>query len=82
MTETACDLCNILGRKQGVGSRLVAWVVDLAHASRCRAAYLHVIDYNSAAMALYWKQGFLEVACRQNFYYITYGSLHRASDMP
>ncbi len=58
-------------RKKGIGSRLVGWVVEHARKCRCRAACLHVIDYNTAAMALYRAQGFQEIACRENFYHIT-----------
>ena len=57
-------------RKRGIGSRLVDWVVEHAKNCHCRAACLHVIDYNIAAMTLYRSQGFQELACRENFYHI------------
>lgn len=43
------------------------------HARRCRAVFLHVITYNSAAMSLYSRQGFSCVAKLRAFYYIATG---------
>lgn len=58
-------------RKRGIGAKLVQWVIQHAQETCCRAIYLHVIDYNHAAMALYRREHFQQVACRDNFYHIT-----------
>lgn len=63
-------------RKRGIGSKLVQWVIQHAQEAGCRAIYLHVIDYNHAAMALYSREQFVQVACRDNFYHITYLTTH------
>jgi len=60
-------------RKRGIGAKLVQWVIQHAQETCCRAIYLHVIDYNHAAMALYRREHFQQVACRDNFYHITSG---------
>lgn len=41
--------------------------------ARCRAVFLHVITYNTAAMSLYSRQGFSCVAKLRAFYYIATG---------
>lgn len=40
---------------------------------RCRAVFLHVITYNTAAMSLYSRQGFSCVAKLRAFYCIATG---------
>lgn len=42
-------------------------------ARRCRAVFLHVITYNTAAMSLYSRQGFNCVAKLSAFYWIATG---------
>ena len=54
--------------------RLVQWVVSHGRKQACRAVYLHVIAYNNAAIGLYRKNGFSELAMRPGFYYIGWGS--------
>ena len=45
-------------------------VVQYAKSQWCRAVYLHVAAYNTAAMALYARNGFAEVAKLPQFYSI------------
>lgn len=45
----------------------------LCRGARCRAVFLHVITYNTAAMSLYSRQGFCCVAKLRAFYYIATG---------
>ena len=45
-------------------------MVSHAKEAKARAVYLHVIAYNTAAIALYQRNSFSEVACREKFYYI------------
>lgn len=47
--------------------------VWLFPATRCRAVFLHVITYNTAAMSLYSRQGFSCVAKLRGFYFIATG---------
>lgn len=63
---------HVKGRRKGVASHLIQWIVERAKTSKCRAVYLHVINYNHAAIGMYQRNDFQEIACRQNFYYIRY----------
>eukprot|EP00775_Hariotina_reticulata_P008011 gene8011-8209_t len=60
-------------RHQGVASHLINSVCQHAYDSRCRAVFLHVITYNTAAMALYMRAGFQCMARLSNFYHIATG---------
>ena len=57
-------------RHLGIASRLVAFVVQHARDSLCRAVYLHVIDYNKAAIQFYRRNEFEELALIRRFYKI------------
>ena len=57
-------------RHLGIASRLVAFVVQHARDSLCRAVYLHVIDYNKAAIQFYRRNDFEELALIRRFYKI------------
>ncbi len=45
-------------RRRGLGERALVAAIDAARLSGCRAVWLEVIDYNTAAIALYEKLGF------------------------
>ncbi|GAB4822810.1 hypothetical protein N2152v2_009856 [Parachlorella kessleri] len=60
-------------RGVGIASRLVDSAVSYAAALGCRAVYLHVITYNTPAMALYSRLGFCHVAHLPDFYVIRTG---------
>jgi ribosomal protein S18 acetylase RimI-like enzyme len=57
-------------RHQGIGSSLLAQVLDRARRLHCLAVSLHVIDYNTAAITFYKRNGFKELALLHDFYYI------------
>lgn len=57
-------------QQRGVGSSLLAAMRDLAAKSGCCSAFLHVIDYNAAAIRFYQKHGFQELALMPQFYFI------------
>jgi hypothetical protein len=57
-------------RKAGIATKLVQRVVHCAAAAGCRAVYLHVISYNTPAMAFYQRLGFRELALLPDFYVI------------
>ena len=57
-------------RHLGVASQLIQKVVQYAQGRLCRAVYLHVIDYNEAALNLYARNKFEVLATLRNFYHI------------
>jgi len=57
-------------RGGGTASCLVDSAVSYAAALGCKAVYLHVISYNTPAMALYSRLGFRHVAHLPDFYVI------------
>ena len=57
-------------RHLGIASQLIQKVVQHAQTQLSRAVYLHVIDYNEAALNLYNKNKFEELAALPNFYHI------------
>ena len=57
-------------RQRGLGSALLAAMLERGAKSGACTAFLHVIDYNSAAIAFYRRQGFRELALLPEFYYI------------
>ena len=61
---------HVICRNKGIASALIQWVLQHAKDCHCRAVYLHVIDYNAAAIGLYQRNDFVEVACREKFYCI------------
>ena len=57
-------------RHLGVASQLIMKVIQYAQGRLCRAVYLHVIDYNEAALNLYARNKFEVLATLRNFYHI------------
>ena len=57
-------------RHLGIASQLVQRVVSKAQQQLSRAVYLHVIEYNVAALRFYRKNQFEELATLRSFYYI------------
>ena len=57
-------------RHLGVASQLIQKVIQYAQGRLCRAVYLHVIDYNEAALNLYARNKFEVLATLRNFYHI------------
>lgn len=66
----AFDVLFVKDRRKGIASHFIQWILEQGKSLDCRAVYLHVISYNDAAMAMYRKNRFQEMACRQNFYHI------------
>lgn len=57
-------------RHCGVGSKLLAAILEQARERNCLCVFLHVIDYNAAAIAFYQRNCFQEIALLHDFYYI------------
>ena len=57
-------------RQRGLGSALLAAMLERGAKLGACTAFLHVIEYNSAAIAFYRRQGFRELALLPEFYYI------------
>jgi len=57
-------------RHLGIASQLIQRVIAYAQHQLCRAVYLHVIEYNLAALSLYRRNKFEELAVLRNFYFI------------
>lgn len=57
-------------RHLGIASQLIQRVVARARQQLSRAVYLHVVEYNVAAVHFYQKNGFEELTTLRNFYYI------------
>lgn len=57
-------------RHLGIASQLIQKVIQYAQSQLCRAVYLHVIEYNQAALNLYDRNKFEELATHRNFYHI------------
>ncbi|KAL3133406.1 hypothetical protein ABBQ38_007274 [Trebouxia sp. C0009 RCD-2024] len=60
-------------RHLGVASQLIQKVIQYAKGRLCRSVYLHVIDYNEAALNLYAANKFEVLATLRNFYHIDTG---------
>lgn len=54
--------------RQGIGSMLVADLIQTMHARGLQSAILEVRASNAAAIALYTKFGFVQVGCRKKYY--------------
>lgn len=61
-------------RHLGIASQLIQRVVTHAQQQLSRAVYLHVIEYNVAALQFYQKNKFEELTTHRHFYYIGYAS--------
>ena len=55
-------------RRIGIGSALLASIVDEARRRRVRTLFLEVADDNIAAHALYEARGFVQIGRRANYY--------------
>lgn len=55
-------------RKQGIASRLVQYMIDLLIKEGCRTIFLEVRISNKAALGMYGKAGFIEIAKRKAYY--------------
>ncbi|BDA41021.1 probable N-alpha-acetyltransferase 50 [Coccomyxa sp. Obi] len=60
-------------RHRGIGSKLLAAILEQAKERCCSSVYLHVIEYNAAAIAFYKRNRFQEIALLHNFYFIGSG---------
>ena len=63
---------GVLGplRQRGLGSALLAAMLARGARSGACTAFLHVIEHNTAALALYRANGFQQLALLPDFYYI------------
>lgn len=59
---------------QGLGSRLLHWLLARAHAADLQAMFLEVASRNAPALALYRRAGFEPVGQRRNYYRASDGS--------
>ncbi len=57
-------------RHRGIGSKLLAAILEQAKERCCLTVFLHVIDYNTAAITFYRRNCFQEIALLHDFYYI------------
>ena len=68
------DIANVAvrpdHRRQRIGNRLVAALIDRAKARGARELFLEVRESNDAARALYEGAGFSEVGRRKNYYHL------------
>jgi ribosomal-protein-alanine N-acetyltransferase len=55
-------------RRQGIGARLLAELIEHARAAHGRGIFLEVRESNQAARALYGKAGFKETGLRKSYY--------------
>jgi len=55
-------------RKQGIASRLVQYMIKLLRKEGCRTIFLEVRISNEAALRMYQKAGFIEIAKRKAYY--------------
>jgi ribosomal protein S18 acetylase RimI-like enzyme len=60
-------------RKQGIASQLLQRVVAKATRMICRAVYLHVVSYNTAAISFYERNYFQSLCMLKGFYHIQTG---------
>ena len=56
--------------RQGIASNLLQLVLHRTRELECRAIYLHVVDYNTAAIAFYERNGFWGASLLKGFYTI------------
>lgn len=64
--EVICTAEN--ARKRGLGDRLMKAMLDCAREKGCSVMFLEVRDGNAAAIALYEKNGFVQIYTRKNYY--------------
>ena len=66
------QVCNVAVlpefRRQGIGTKLIEYMVQYATEQNCQRCELEVNTENVAAVELYKKCGFAEVGIRPNFY--------------
>lgn len=62
-------------RQRGLGSALLGAMLARGAKSGCCTAFLHVIDYNTAAIAFYRRKGFQQLALLPDFYCIGCGCM-------
>ena len=55
---------------QGIATEMLDLVVTHAKAQSAEAVYLHVVTYNSAAIAFYLRNHFSELSLLRGFYHI------------
>lgn len=55
-------------RGQGIGGRLLRWVVESARARGTERLFLEVRESNRAAQTLYERHGFVQVGVRRRYY--------------
>ncbi len=55
-------------QRRGVGSRMLARVLDAARAAGCGTLFLEVRPSNDAGRQLYARRGFRQVGLRRNYY--------------
>ena len=74
MTIGIIDEC----RNTGLGSRLLNEVITFLKEKRkkCKAIYLHVIEYNTVAIRFYLKNEFMECNNIRNYYFINQTYFH------
>lgn len=60
-------------QRQGIALRLLRFALSYAAETACRAIYLHVASFNTAARAFYGRAGFQELAVLPDFYIIRTG---------
>ena len=55
-------------QRQGLGSRLLSHMLELAVEKKTDTVFLEVRPSNKAALALYEKSGFVQIGVRRNYY--------------
>lgn len=75
-----CDECHILNlcivaeeQRQGLGRRLLSYVLDVASKQKTTVAYLEVRRTNLPAIKLYESAGFVQIGERKDYYPSTRG---------
>lgn len=68
-----CVVAILISSLQGLATELLDLVVSHAQAHAAEAVYLHVITYNSVAIAFYRRNHFIELSLLRGFYYIASG---------
>ena len=70
--EDQGELANIAVREDlrglGVGSRLLAHVIEIARDRGVQSLYLEVRESNDQAAAMYKSHGFIQIGVRRNYY--------------
>ena len=65
-----CSIFLVQERQKGIGSVLLAAILEHAQQKGCLSVFLHVIEYNAAAISFYRRNGFQEMAVLKDFYYV------------